>query len=129
MQDHILTQPEQAESSVASSTHLKESSKSSEEWAAIIRGWEQSGLSQKAYCEQHNVKFHNFAYHRKKHESERHSTRNFTQIKITDKPNIPKSFDAYYRLELPSGGTLSIPQQFESSSLKQLLILLGVIIC
>jgi hypothetical protein len=33
-----------------------------EEMFSMIRDWQQSGLSQKAYCEQHNVRYHVFHY-------------------------------------------------------------------
>lgn len=129
MQHHVLTHLEQLESSPPSATQLKEPPKSSEEWGAIIRGWEQSGLSQKAYCEQHNMKLHNFVYHRKKHQSDQRSTSRFSQIKITGKSNSSENPTGLYRLKLPNGITLLIPPQFESSSLKELFQLLGVIEC
>ena len=33
-------------------------------WQDHITAWQGSGLSQAAYCKQHEIKFHNFAYWR-----------------------------------------------------------------
>jgi hypothetical protein len=33
-------------------------------WQDHINAWQGSGLSQTAYCKQHEIKFHNFAYWR-----------------------------------------------------------------
>ncbi len=33
-----------------------------EQMFSIIRDWQQSGLSQKAYCEEHNIRYHVFHY-------------------------------------------------------------------
>jgi hypothetical protein len=33
-------------------------------WQDHITAWQSSGLSQAAYCKQHEIKFHNFAYWR-----------------------------------------------------------------
>ncbi|MBB5188992.1 hypothetical protein HNQ57_003291 [Zhongshania antarctica] len=33
-------------------------------WQDHIAAWQGSGLSQAAYCKQHEIKFHNFAYWR-----------------------------------------------------------------
>jgi len=35
-------------------------------WKKHLSGWRQSDLSQKAYCEKHNLKFATFGYWRKR---------------------------------------------------------------
>ena len=37
---------------------------SHENWQRLISEWEHSGLSQKVFCEQQNIKLHTFVYHR-----------------------------------------------------------------
>jgi transposase-like protein len=40
---------------------------SSEYWQAKITAWEQSGQTQKSFCEQHDLNYHRFGYWRRKY--------------------------------------------------------------
>ena len=37
-----------------------------DQWQAIIKQWQASGLSAAAFCQQHNVVYHHFLYWRRK---------------------------------------------------------------
>ena len=45
---------------------IEESEQLSGYWHEQVTAWEQSGMSQKAFCEQHDLNYHRFGYWRRK---------------------------------------------------------------
>lgn len=93
------------------------------DWPSILAAWEQSGQTQRAFCKAHHIKPHIFCYYRSKHRSFCKPNQNFARVKLSG-PSLPTP-SAHYQLRLPSGAVLSIPQSYEPSRLKPLLVLLG----
>lgn len=69
-------------------------------WQKHIDGWQQSGLSQPAYCKQHDLKLANFGYWRTRL-SKPKNTRKLIPVDLVA--------NAQARLSLPSGIRLEIP--------------------
>lgn len=69
-------------------------------WQTHIDGWQQSGLSQPAYCKQHDLKLANFGYWRTRlNKPER--TKKLIPVELTSV--------AQARLSLPNGIRLEVP--------------------
>jgi hypothetical protein len=43
---------------------MKTIKRSQEEWLTLVRSWEESGLSQRAFCQKHELKLATFGYWR-----------------------------------------------------------------
>lgn len=68
-----------------------------DQWKAIIKQWQASGLSAAAFCQQHNVVYHNFLYWRRK-----------LGLLVSNKlvpvvPDLPLSMADSVELALPGG--------------------------
>jgi len=98
------------------------------DWELIISDWEQSGLTQNAYCHQHDIKKHIFTYYRNKHrpKSIEKTKRPLVPVKVTCDQNRSKPSSMSYQLTLPSGAILAIPDRYDKTNLQALLKLLGV---
>ncbi len=93
------------------------------EWTAHIKGWEQSGLSQRGYCKKEGLKWPSFDYWRR-----RLKVLNKTERVIQEKPlqliplKVSPSVDAKeLRLIHASGWELRIPSTMEATWITTLL--------
>ena len=87
---------------------------------AMIADWQQSGLSQKQYCQQHNIAYHVFHYWYKR-----------SKLQAADNNNEPAAFvkltssaintGVHTELLLPNGKRLVFHQLVSSDYLKALL--------
>ncbi len=83
-----------------------------------IELWKQSGLSQKAFCEQQSLKFHTFYYWYKLHKQENNNSQSaFLKFQIA-KPVAASSVEIHF----PGGIRLVFHEPVSSSYVKSLII-------
>lgn len=98
------------------------------DWERRIRGWEASGLSQRAYCERAGLKWSNFDYWRRRIKTVagigRPASKPAVAKRVTLVPVKVKSRSADGELVLrsPSGWKLIVPVEVEARWLAELLL-------
>lgn len=89
---------------------------------AMITSWQQSGLSQKSYCEQNGIRYHVFHYWYKCFRRSTSSTKDEGFIPIKIQPlNTTNTASAHAELLLPDGKRLLFQQGVSSDFLKALI--------
>lgn len=87
---------------------------------AMIEQWQQSGLSQKAFCEQNNIAYHVFHYWYKRHRVAQLGTDNqpssFVKLEMTSRAEY-----AHIEVVLPDGMRLLFHQPVSSDYLKAII--------
>ena len=68
-----------------------------DQWQAIIKQWQASGLSAAAFCQQHDVVYHNFLYWRRK------LGKPVSHKLVPVGPDLPLSVADNIELALPGG--------------------------
>src|SRR5215210_3711685 len=92
-----------------------------EQMFSMIRGWQQSGLSQKAYCEQHSIRYHVFHYWYKCFRNLQLPSKDEGFIPIKIQPSNTIYTDSVHaELLLPDGRRLLFHQGVSSDFLKAL---------
>ncbi|MDH5399700.1 MAG: hypothetical protein OEX02_16230 [Cyclobacteriaceae bacterium] len=79
-----------------------------ETWFTHIRDCAQSGQAQKAYCQEHGLKYSTFGYWRKRYlqdqsEESTESTGRFIPLDIQDQGYMEVNYPNGVRLQVPSG--------------------------
>jgi hypothetical protein len=93
-----------------------------EQMFSMITGWQQSGLSQKAYCEQHGIRYHVFHYWYKCFRNLQSPSKDEGFIPIKIQPsNTINTASAHAELLLPDGRRLLFHQGVGSDFLKALI--------
>ena len=89
---------------------------------SMIRSWQQSGFTQKAYCEQHKIRYHVFHYWYKCFRSLQSPTKDegFIPLKIQPSTSVNTSCP-YIELLLEDGRRLLFNQPVSSDYLKALI--------
>ncbi len=89
---------------------------------AMITSWQQSGLSQKAYCQEHNIRYHVFHYWYKCFRDLQSPAKDegFMPLKIQP-VNFIHTASAHAELLLPDGRRLLFHQAVTSDYLKALI--------
>ena len=87
----------------------------------IISNWQQSGLSQKAYCEQHNVRYYVFHYWYKCFRDRQLAAKDEGFIAIKIQPSNTNTTSVHAELLLPDGKRLLFHQGVSSDFLKALI--------
>ena len=89
---------------------------------AMIQSWQQSGLTQKAYCQEHAVSYHIFHYWYKLFRSSQSSAKEpgFISLQTEPSPSLV-STPAHTELLLPDGKRLLFHQPVSSDYLRQLI--------
>jgi|SRR4051794_24137883 hypothetical protein len=87
---------------------------------AHIDEWQQSGLSQKAWCEQHNMRYHVFHYWYKCYRDMQSASKEPQFIPLNIQPSLAASA-ASIELLLPDGKRLLFHQSVSSDYLKALI--------
>ncbi|HET7116809.1 MAG TPA: hypothetical protein VFI29_09980 [Hanamia sp.] len=86
----------------------------------MVERWKQSGLSQKAFCEQQSIRFHKFYYwfkcYRRQHDMVDNNSEGFVKLKI-EKPSIASSVEIYF----PGGIRVLFHTPVSSNYLKTLI--------
>jgi transposase-like protein len=99
---------------------MRSSEATKENMFSIIRQWQQAGLNQKQYCQQHNIQYHVFHYWYKQFRDEQQETatthKRFIQLNT---PTI--AGDAFAELVLANGNRLIFHQPVSSDYLKTFL--------
>lgn len=93
-----------------------------EQMFTMIRNWQQSGLSQKAYCEQHNIRYHVFHYWYKCFRDLHSAAKDEGFIPIKIQPsNTTNTTSVHAELLLPDGKRLLFHKGVSSDFLKALI--------
>jgi hypothetical protein len=88
-----------------------------EQMFAMIADWKQSGLSQKQYCQQHELRYHVFHYWYKRFKENQTSSSVGSFVPLTIHP----SFSGHTEIYLPDGKRLIFHQPVSAGYLKALL--------
>ena len=93
-----------------------------EQMFSLIRDWQHSGLSQKAFCEQHTIRYHVFHYWYKCFRDLQSNSKpeGFIPIKI-QRANTTNTASAQVELVLADGKRVLFHQPVSSDSLKHLI--------
>ena len=92
----------------------------SPKWLKIIKSWEQSGLTQKRFCEENGLNFNTFTYYRKNSKQPQ---------QLVELPALPSSTGGTPMIEVhlrSSNIELRIPENVNRQTLSNLFDLLGV---
>ena len=83
--------------------------------SALIGEWESSGLSQKEFCQQHNLKMATFAYWRKKCKTHQETVTSFSGFQEVLPP-----IAGFVEIRYPNGVVVCLPRA-DADSLKALI--------
>jgi len=86
---------------------------------AMIASWKQSGLSQKQYCEQNNIRYYVFHYWYKRYKDEQRGVKDAGFVSLNVQPS--PSFNADVELLMPDGKRILFHQAVSSDYLKALI--------
>ena len=97
-------------------------------WRQHFEQWEQSGISQAAYCRQHELKLHCFIYWRKKFRRRTQSPIPLVQVQMP--PNLtqttgPVGAFSKIRLRVAANHCIEVERDFDPVALRQLLHVLA----
>ena len=85
---------------------------------ALISSWKQSGLSQKAYCEQNQIRYHVFHYWYKRYRDEQLKSSEPAFIPLNVKPSLSDATCANIEVVLADGKRILFHQAVSSDFLK-----------
>ncbi len=88
---------------------------------AMIEQWRQSGLSQKAYCEQNNIAYHIFHYWYKRHRVAQQGADNQPSSSFIRLEVPPRAGYAHIELVLPDGKRILFHHLVSSDYLKAII--------
>lgn len=89
-----------------------------EQMLATIAAWKQSNLSQKAYCEQHQIRYHVFHYWYKRYRNEQSARPQASFIPLNVKPSLPGTSCTNIEVILADGKRILFHQAVSSDFLK-----------
>lgn len=93
-----------------------------EQMFSVIMSWQQSGLSQKSFCEQHNIRYHVFHYWYKCYRDLRSPAKDEGFIPLKIRPSISVNDSRpHVELLLSDGSRLLFHQPVSSDYLKALI--------
>ena len=84
----------------------------------MVESWKQSGLSQKAYCEQNQIRYHVFHYWYKRYRDEQLNNSDPTFIPLTVKPSFSNATCANIEVVLADGKRILFHQPVSCDFLK-----------
>jgi len=87
---------------------------------SMINEWQQSGLSQKVYCEQHSIRYHVFHYWYKRYRDAQATDKEPGFLSLKIKPSSD-SAAPHTELLLPDGKRLLFHQPVSSDYLKAII--------
>jgi hypothetical protein len=87
----------------------------------IIGYWKQSGLSQKAYCEQNNIRYHVFHYWYKRFRDQQDAVEDGTFVPLNVKPSTFSVSNSAIEILLPDGKRILFHQPVGPDYLKALI--------
>lgn len=89
-----------------------------EQMFAIIASWKQSNLSQKAYCEQNQIRYHVFHYWYKRYRSKQSASVEASFIPLTVKPSLSDATCANIEVIMADGKRILFHHAVSSDFLK-----------
>lgn len=93
-----------------------------EKWAKLVDDYEKSDMTQKAFCEQHQLSLPQLVYYYSQFKPKKNLLKNkptFTQVKIaTQEKNVSTG---EIKLSLPNGFQCSFPSLIDISQVKRLI--------
>jgi hypothetical protein len=92
-----------------------------EDMFKMIGSWKQSGLSQKAYCEQNNIRYHVFHYWYKRFRDEQDAIDDATFVPLNVKPSTFPVSNSAIEILLPDGKRILFHQPVSPDYLKALI--------
>jgi hypothetical protein len=92
-----------------------------EDMFTMIGSWKQSGLSQKAYCEQNNIRYYIFHYWYKRYRGQQDAVENATFIPLNVKPSTFPVSSSAIEILLPDGKRILFHQPVGPDYLKALI--------
>jgi hypothetical protein len=105
---------------------MQYSSEAEQQMFTIITSWQQSGLTQKDYCEQHSIRYHVFHYWYKKYRDAQLSDKQACFIPLQVKPScftatVTSPAAAHTEIILPDGRRLLFHKPVSADYLKALI--------
>lgn len=92
-----------------------------EDMFRMITSWKQSGLSQKAYCEQNNIPYHVFHYWYKRYRDQQGAVNDGTFVPLNVKPSTFPVSNSAIEILLPDGKRILFHQSVGPDYLKALI--------
>ena len=92
-----------------------------EDMLRIISSWKQSGLSQKAYCEQNNIRYYVFHYWYKRCREQQGAVEDGTFVPLNVKPSTFPVSNSAIEILLPDGKRILFHQPVGPDYLKALI--------
>lgn len=97
-----------------------------EMWARHIKQWEESKLSQPAYCIQAGIKYMSFVYWRGLLSAEeRKSKEKFVSVQVSAKQTLPSESPKAIQIKLTSGHVIYLPTQLDINLITTIIQRLG----
>lgn len=91
-----------------------------EVWKQRIEEWTVSGITQSAFCTQNNIPLSNFNYWKKKIHT---PTKNLPEKGLVKIPITLQSFEQrFFTIEFSLGYIIKVPEYYNSSALKRLVL-------
>jgi hypothetical protein len=87
----------------------------------MIGAWKQSGLSQKAYCEQNNIRYYVFHYWYKRYRDQQDAVDDATFVPLNVKPSTFPVSSSAIEILLPDGKRILFHHPISSDYLKALI--------
>jgi hypothetical protein len=100
-------------------------------WKKHIQKWQDSGLSQPAYCENHQLKLSTFAYYRNRLNQSNQESResvNFVSVSTAQTLKSSQSLSGL-QLQLPNGIRIGISSNVTEALLQMVLNIAGQVKC
>jgi hypothetical protein len=89
-----------------------------EDMLRMIGSWKQSGLSQKAYCEQNNIRYYVFHYWYKRFRDQQDAVEHATFVPLNVKPSTFPVSNSAIEILLPDGKRILFHQAVGPDYLK-----------
>lgn len=96
-------------------------------WLTHIKQWEESKLSQQAYCKQSVISLNSFTYWRGKFKSvsPQATKAKFVRVKVAINPAAPTETPRSIQIKLLTGHVVYIPATLDMSDIAKLIHLIG----
>ena len=109
---------------VSVSSRIGEFSDHQEFWRLHIQAWQDSGLSQRAYCKKKNLSEYRFSKWKSRLAKNDNVASRFVRVPLTTGLPVPIKAGVLH-VHCPNGFRVDINEEFDSELLKKLLTVLG----
>ena len=94
-------------------------------WQHRINAWQQSGLKQAAYCQEHGIKQYQMSYWKNRFSKTEQSI-SFVPLQVASHLPVPVN-PATLKLHIPNGFCIDVPGNFDPHVLRQLIATVNVL--